>query len=143
MKMIDYKQVTFDSGLYHQLLTLRDTVLRRPIGMVLRPKDTVNDAHIYHFAAMDQNKAIGCVLLEPKSETIIELRQMAILDTYQGKNIGIGLVNYAESFAKSQNFTMIETRARKVVEGFYLKLGYQTFKNEFEDKHTFLMRKSI
>ena len=51
---------------------------------------------------MDQNKAIGCVLLEPKSETIIELRQMAILDTYQGKNIGIGLVNYAESFAKSK-----------------------------------------
>jgi GNAT superfamily N-acetyltransferase len=140
---LDFTDVAFGSSQYKELLDIRNEVLRKPIGMVLRPKDTASDEQEYHLAAFDNAKAIGCVLLRPLDDGAIQLRQMAILDSYRGQNIGAKLVQFAEQVALNKKFKTIETRARKTAEGFYKKLGYISYPNEFEDEHTLKMAKAL
>jgi N-acetylglutamate synthase-like GNAT family acetyltransferase len=143
MMAMDFKEVVFGSSEYKELLDIRNEVLRKPIGMVLRPKDIASDKQEYHLAAFDNGKAIGCVLLRPLDNGSIQLRQMAILDNYRGQNIGAKLVQFAEQIALNKKFKIIETRARKTAEGFYKKLGYISYPNEFEDEHTLKMAKVL
>ncbi len=143
MTNIAYTNIPFGSDEYKALLTIRYEVLRKPIGMELRAKDIANDCNEFHLAAFDDGKAIGCVLLKPLSNSTVQLRQMAILDSYRGKNIGAELVRFAETFAAAKGFTIIETRARKTAQGFYEKLGYTSYADAFEDEHTLMMGKTL
>jgi GNAT superfamily N-acetyltransferase len=140
---ITLREVAFGSDHYRALLTIRDQVLRKPIGMVLRDKDTASDHMEFHLAAFDGDKAVGCVMLKPLGRDAIQLRQMAVLDSYRGRNIGAMLAGYAESFAREKGFGVIETRARRTARGFYEKLGYQSREGEFADEHTLKMIKPL
>lgn len=122
---VHIKEISFGSPEYEAVLDIRYAVLRRPIGMELRPKDTELDDTEFHIAAFDGEAIIGCVLLRPLSATHLKLRQMAVMDSYQGKGIGAALVRFAEGFAARKNFGTIETNARRTAQGFYEKLGYK------------------
>lgn len=140
---IDLREVAFGSDLYRALLAIRDEVLRKPIGMVLRDKDIATDHEEFHLAAFDGGKAVGCVLLKPLGTDTMQLRQMAVRDSHRGRNIGAMLVGFAESFARGKGFCVMETRARRTAEGFYEKLGYQSREHEFADEHTLKMTKPL
>jgi GNAT superfamily N-acetyltransferase len=140
---ISLREVAFGSDVYGALLAIRDEVLRKPIGMVLRDKDTATDHAEFHLAAFDQDKAVGCVLLKPLGKDVIQLRQMAILDSHRGRKIGKMLVDFAERFASGNGFSVVETRARRTARGFYEKLGYHSVEEEFADEHTLKMRKGL
>lgn len=140
---IEVREVVFGSDLYRALLTIREEVLRKPIGMTLRDKDTATDHAEFHIAAFDGDRAVGCVVLKPLGEGVIQLRQMAVVTSHQGRNIGAQLVRYAESFSWSQGFTAIETRAWRSAQGFYEKLGYESREHEFADAHTLKMQKAL
>lgn len=143
--IINIKEVPFGSDSYKTLLDLRYEVLRKPIGMELRPKDTELDSTEYHIAAFDGAEIIGCVLLRPLGGGAIKLRQMAVRDDYQGRGIGAKLVSYAEKLASVRSFTIMETNARKTAQGFYEKLGYRPSGNYFLEVslHTIRMSKSL
>lgn len=140
---IEMREVHFGSALYPVLLAIRYEVLRKPLGMEMREKDVVTDAGEYHLAAFDNGQPIGCVLLRPLSDDVMQLRQMAVLEPYRGKNIGAELAKFAECFAVEKGFKTIEARARKNVQGFYEKLDYESRADEFTDEHTLKMRKSL
>ena len=118
------REVAFGSEDYKALLQIRHDVLRKPIGMELREKDIAQDHEEFHIAAFDSDKAIGCVLLRPIDTDNIRLRQMAVMDKYQGQGIGKKLVAFAEKTAAQKGYKTIETKARKTARGFYEKLGY-------------------
>jgi GNAT superfamily N-acetyltransferase len=140
---IEFREVPFGSAEYKDLLYIRNEVLRRPIGMELRPKDIATDDKEFHLGAFDNGKAIGCVLLRPLSDECIQLRQMAVLGSHRGQNIGAKLVQFAEDFSRQKKYKTIETRARKTAEGFYKKLGYTSHAEKFEDEHTLMMKKPL
>jgi GNAT superfamily N-acetyltransferase len=137
------REVAFGSAGYRELLTLRNEVLRKPIGMALRAKDTASDPGDYHIAAFEGARPVGCVLLTPHENGVVQLRQMAVLDSHRGRNIGAQLVSFAEKIATDRGFTTVETRAWKTAEGFYRKLGYESLEHVFSDEHTLLMRKPL
>jgi len=143
--MISYKEVAFGSDGYQQTLRVREEILRKPINMRLRPKDVEMDDHEFHIAAYDDGKMIGCVLLRPLENEHIKLRQMAVVDGYQGRGIGAGLVTFAEALAHSRGFKNIECNARITAEGFYAKLGYSVLSEPFleVDLYTIKMGKAL
>lgn len=118
------QEIAFGSEDYKALLRIRDEVLRKPIGMQLREKDIALDHEEHHIAAFEKDTVIGCVLLRPIDDKTIWLRQMAVIDAYQGKGIGAQLVEFAETTATKKGYKIIETNARKTAQGFYEKLGY-------------------
>ena len=140
---INIREVAFGSEGYRALLDIRDEVLRKPIGMRLRDKDIASDHAEFHIAAFDGGKAVGCVVLKPLGKDVIQLRQMAVLESHQGQNIGAKLVGHAEALARQKGFSVMETRAWRSAQGFYEKLGYQSREHEFADEHTLKMQKAL
>ena len=119
---------------YQEVYNLRETILRIPIGLSLKDENLSTDAQNTIFVAEDQDKIMGCVMLYPiADEDKIKLRQMAVYDEFQGKGIGRKLVEAAEQYAKEQGYSAIILHARKVSEGFYKKLGYDTTSSEFTE----------
>lgn len=67
-----------------------------------------------------------------EAEKQFQIRGMAVLEEYQKKGFGADLVNYAESFIKSEKGNLIWFNARINAVGFYEKLGYSVIGNAFE-----------
>jgi N-acetylglutamate synthase-like GNAT family acetyltransferase len=119
---------------YPQVYQLREEMLRKPIGLSLKDENLSADAQNAIFIAEHNDAVIGCVMLYPiADEEKIKLRQMAVYDEWQGKGIGKILVDTAENYAKDKGYSAIILHARKVSEGFYKKLGYDTTSSEFTE----------
>ena len=82
-------------------------------------------------AAFDDDKMLGCCMLVPENESIVRLRQMAVLNDLQGKGIGRALMLFAENLARDRGYNKISMHARKNATGFYEKVGYKVVGDEF------------
>ena len=128
VKLIDH-----GSKEYSQMLALRHTLLRKPLGLSFNDaelKDEVNDILIGCF---DDDHLEGCCLLTQAEPQVLRLRQMAVMSGLQGKGIGKILLQFAENIARDRGFKKIIMHARKSATGFYEKLGYKITGDEFEE----------
>lgn len=123
--------IPFDSDDYHKALILRAEILRYPLGLELTPEDTADDHLAYHLGAFLENQLIGHVSLKPLTSQLVQLKQMAIQSTYQGRGIGTQLLQYAENQAIADNFQEVRLHARTHAQGFYSKFGYQIQGEQF------------
>lgn len=126
MSTITIKQVGITGDLYRQVWQLREDILRQPLGLSLKDEDLGDDATDTIFAAIQDEKVIGCVIMHPVSATAVKLRQMAISPEVQGTGVGRLLVNAAGDWAKEKGFSEILMHARMTAAGFYEKLGYRS-----------------
>jgi GNAT superfamily N-acetyltransferase len=111
-----------ENPLYQQCLDIRLEVLRKPLGMEILPEDLQKDADSTHILCTVKGKPAGTVaLLDNK------LRQMAVLDEYQGRGLGAKLVRYLEEIAKAKGIGEIALDARFIAIPFYEKLGYECY----------------
>ena len=134
MEGIVVSRIDINDAKYSQVYNLREEVLRKPIGLSLKDENLSADALNAIFIAEHNDEVIGCVMLYPiADEEKIKLRQMAVYDEWQGKGIGQVLVDAAETYAKEKGYSAIILHARKVSEGFYKKLGYDTTSSEFSE----------
>jgi len=127
------KEIDSLSPEYQGVWDLREEVLRKPLGLSLKNEDLSDDALDIIIIAIDNNKVIGCLMLHPKDDTIIKLRQMAVADTYQRKGIGNMLVEQAEKTARKHGYKEIILHAREVAIGFYKKLNYNIISDTFTE----------
>ena len=125
MEQIVFATVTPADAAYKAVFDLREEVLRKPIGLSLHNEDLSDEVNDYILTATIDNNLAGCLILTPKGNGTLQLRQMAVSPDMQGKNIGKQLVVFAEQFAREQGYTHIMLHARTVAQGFYDKLGYR------------------
>lgn len=112
------------SPAYEEMIRLRYEVLLQPIHVPLsfiKPEKEKNDILIGAYA---QEKLIGCCVLTKIDAHTIQLRQMAVATSYQGKGIGAAIVAYSEKVAQQENFATIMMHARDAVLNFYERCGY-------------------
>lgn len=120
-----FTEAAHGSADYRAACALREKILRKPLGRVLRTEDIAGEESQFHFIAKnDDGSVVGTVTFKPLSDTHAKLRQMAIDDTLHGKGVGRDLVGFAETQLEAKGFRSIETSAREVAIGFYEKLGY-------------------
>jgi len=129
--MLNIRQIEFNSAEYNQSIELRDKILRKPLGMVYTTDFLAAEKDQYHIAAFDNEKIVGVLLLKKIDEQTLQMRQVAVDDTLQGKGIGRQMVEFCEKFSKEKGFAKIILHARKVAVGFYLKLDYKITTDEF------------
>ncbi len=120
------KQITTEDTAYPQMLTLRDEVLRIPIGMSVYDDDLSKDKEDILIIAESDAQLIGCAMLKRINAQTVKLRQMAVSKDWQGQSIGAKIIQKAEEIAITENFRMIELNARENAIPFYEKLGYIT-----------------
>ena len=81
--------------------------------------------------AFDDEQMLGCCMLVQENPSTVRLRQMAVLNDLQGKGIGQALTLFAENIARDHGYKIMSMHARKVVVGFFEKMGYKVKSDEF------------
>lgn len=136
---------------YQEMIKLRDEVLRKPLGLHFTEsylKQEVNDLLIGCFETGEQgeeNYLIGCCVLSPVDEELIQLRQMAVREIKQRRGTGREIMDFAEKKSVENGFTTLMMHARKMAVPFYEQLGYQIVSEEFLEVSIphYEMRKSL
>ena len=130
---VEFKIIEVGSDWHQKEQALRDEVLRRPLGRALSVTDIERDKEGVHFVAVSSGEVVGCAGLYPQGDGVMRLRQMAVSPRLQGQNIGAGLLDFAEGWARENGVTRIETHARMVARGFYERCGYEAYGDVFEE----------
>lgn len=113
------------------MIDLRLKVLLRPIGV---PDSYINEEAEKSdvlIGAWEGETLVGCCVLTPRDETLVQLRQMAVDTSIQKKGIGASIVGFAENVARERSFTRLMMHARNPVIPFYEKCGYSIAGPEF------------
>jgi N-acetylglutamate synthase-like GNAT family acetyltransferase len=116
---------------YEQMKQLRLEVLLRPIGVpetYINPQREKNELLV---GAFDGEKMIGCCVLTAVDSSRLQLRQMAVDTTVQGKGVGARIVSFSENLGRERGFAELFMHARDAVMGFYTKCGYKVRGEQF------------
>lgn len=133
MKSLSFKRITPSDGEYDEVFALRDELLRSPIGLSLLDEDLSDEVNDHILTAWMDNELAACLILSPKANNTVQLRQMAVAEALQGQNVGRQLVVYAEQFAWENGYDCIVLHARTVAQEFYKKQGYTQTSDVFTE----------
>lgn len=125
------KTIEYNSTEYQQMIRLRIKALLEPIGVPVHYIVPENEKNDFFIAAFEENEIIGCCVLTPKENGLIQLRQMAVRSDLQGKRVGAAIIQFAEQLAAENGFTTLMMHARDPVIDFYRKCGYHITGEEF------------
>lgn len=139
------KQIDFASKEYHQMIKLRNEILRKPLHLAFEKEELNKEKDDILIGAFEEDKMLGCCLLTKIDKECVRLRQMAVQDNLQGKGIGASMMNFAENIARDNGYKKIVMHARKTAIGFYEKLGYSVIGSEFVEVSIphFIMEKRL
>ena len=112
-------------------VALRNTVLRKPLGLVLTAAQRSAEHGDHHLAGFRDGRLVGCLVLTPEAGGKVRMRQVAVALDCQRQGIGSALVQYAERYAAEQAYSEITAPARQTAVRFYRKLGYEVLGAEF------------
>jgi GNAT superfamily N-acetyltransferase len=121
------KHGSTENDIYQECLDIRYEVLRKPLNMIIKPEEKEQDKQAVHMLATVDGKAAGTVSLLAG-----RLRQMAVLDGFQGLGLGAKLVIYLEKIASEMGLQEVGLDARFNAIGFYEKLGYECCSEVYE-----------
>jgi N-acetylglutamate synthase-like GNAT family acetyltransferase len=125
------KQIDHSSEDYNKMVALRKQILRQPLGLSFTDEELANEKDEILIAAFDEDIILGCCVLSRINQETIRLRQMAVLDTLQGKGIGASIMTFAENLARDKGYKYMIMHARNTAIGFYEKFGYKAIGEEF------------
>lgn len=82
------KEIAFGSEAYNEEIALRFDVLRKPLSLTYTKEQLEEERTQYHLGVFQDSTLIGCLLLKPFQNGIIQMRQAAVANALQGKGIG-------------------------------------------------------
>jgi predicted N-acetyltransferase YhbS len=121
---VEIAEAPYGSELYRQSASLREAILRAPLGLCLTDAEREDDTLRRHFCATAHGAVVGTVSLKPLDGTTLQLRQMAVAADRRREGIGARLIAHAEDWARSANYRLIVLNARLGADGFYARHGY-------------------
>lgn len=128
-----YRLCEFNSVKYIQSLALRDSVLRKPLGLDFDPKTLGEESSYFTLVAFENDVVVGTCQWFVHREKTIKVRQVAVSDNCRGQGIGRKMNDFIENWCKSSDIERIELHARKVAFGFYEKLGFKSVGEVFQE----------
>jgi len=130
---MEFKLIELTSEAYQQEVVLRNEVLLHPVGLDVQTLDPNSEDSSFHLGAFKNSDLQACLVLSPRADQQIQMRQVAVHKSLQGKGIGKKLVDFSEVFAKEKGFETMFLHARDHAVGFYKKLAYQVVGDYFEE----------
>jgi predicted GNAT family N-acyltransferase len=125
------RQIEHNSNDYKKMVSLRDEMLRKPLGLAFTAEELAREKEDILIGAFEDDELLACCLLTKHPNNCLKLRQMAVTNNIQGKGIGASIMHFAENLARDRGATKIIMNARKTAVGFYQKLGYNVCSEEF------------
>jgi ribosomal protein S18 acetylase RimI-like enzyme len=127
------REIEHNSSEYWATVELRDSVLRKPLGLTLSPEELEAERDSHHLAFFQGNHLAGCLVLRPAGNGDIQMRQVAVAPDLRGHGIGKALVNRSEELALELGYRRMILHAREPAVPFYERLGYRKTGDRFEE----------
>lgn len=119
------KQIDHGTKEYKQMIALRHSILREPLGMSFTEEELEKEKDHILIAAFEEDDMLGCCMLKKIDNQTLQLRQMAVKNNLQGKGIGASIMSFAENISRDRGYRSIIMHARDTAIGFYEKFGYK------------------
>ncbi|RYD78711.1 MAG: GNAT family N-acetyltransferase [Sphingobacteriales bacterium] len=119
------KQIDHGTKEYKQMIALRHSILREPLGMSFTEEELEKEKDHILIAAFEEEDMLGCCMLKKIDNRTLQLRQMAVKNNLQGKGIGASIMSFAENISRDRGYRSIIMHARDTAIGFYEKFGYK------------------
>jgi predicted GNAT family N-acyltransferase len=132
-QIMGLKQIEHGSKEYDQIVALRYSILREPLGLTYDKEDLDKEKDHVHIAAFEDEELLGCCMLSRVDENTMQLRQMAVKNNQQRKGIGASLISFAEKISKDKGCRKIMMHARDSAVFFYEKCGYTVQGAQFSE----------
>jgi predicted GNAT family N-acyltransferase len=117
--------IEFGTPQFGELVSLRDLVLRKPLGLEFKPKDLAEEYNSIHLGCYNEyNELLACLVLKPINHEEVKMRQVAVFPHIQKQGAGTFLVQSSEVVAKAEGFNKIVLSARIPAVPFYTRLDY-------------------
>lgn len=129
--MISYKIIERNSPEYAQEISLRDRVLRKPLGLTFSEEFLAAELDQLHLGMFEDEKLIACILAKNLGEGVFQLRQAAVSPDKQGMGLGKLLMSEIENRLSELGCKKITMHARDSALEFYLKLGYKVIGDQY------------
>src|SRR6478736_5782142 len=85
-------EAPYGSDAYRQALRLRETVLRKPLGLAMSKEELADDEYRRHFCAVAGATVIGSVSFKPLGPHTLQLKQMAVAEERRHETVGARLL---------------------------------------------------
>ena len=121
---MEIRILKYGSEDYLKMVSLRTEILRKPLGLIFTPEQLEKEASDLLIGVFDGSNIIGCCLLTPKKDHVVQLRQMAVDQKVQRMGVGAALLKFAEQTCLEHGFITLMLHARKEAIGFYTRSGY-------------------
>jgi predicted GNAT family N-acyltransferase len=131
MKEFQFKVISHNSPEYVAEVALRHAILRQPLGLSFSADQLFTEADSCHIGCYVDEELVGCLVLKPIDVGDVQMRQVAVAESMQGKGVGRMMVKYSEALAKQQGFRKMVLHARETAIPFYELLGYAKVGNRF------------
>jgi predicted GNAT family N-acyltransferase len=134
MQKIEILEIKYNSTEYWHLVRIREILLRLPLFIRFSTESLQSETNEKIFGIKVDSKWIGSCQYQlfPEIKTA-KMRQVAILNKYQGKGFGKELILTSEQFCKKNGIHKIQCHARVSAIPFYESIGYQCISEEFEE----------
>jgi len=128
---IKFEVVEHRSPLYKKSIYVRYKLLRQPLGLKFTKQQMIEEEDQIHIIGEIGESVIASLVFKPFPDQHLRMRQVTVLEEYQGYGIGKRIVQFSEVIARERGCKEIFLHARKHVIPFYLKLGYKLRGKEF------------
>lgn len=130
---MEFRIIKHGTPEYEEMVRLRSSVLREPIGLRFKPEELAAETDYIHIGCYKNGELAASVIHAPQPGPAVKMRQFAVRADSQREGIGGALLREAERVAKAMGYSEIFFNARSSAIGFYLKHGYKTEGEEFEE----------
>ncbi len=119
-------EIDFATPEYDETVRLRYKILRAPLDLDFSAEELAQEYTDIHLAAYNDAWILrGCLVLTPKPNKVLKMRQVAVDSAVQRTGVGRLLVEQSERLAVAKGFELMELNARDTAVPFYQKLNYQ------------------
>lgn len=134
MQKIAILDIKYNSPDYWELVRIREIILRLPLFMRFTIESLQSESNEFIFGIKFGTKWIGSCQYQlfPEKKTA-KMRQVAILDSFQGKGYGKILISESEKSINKLGINKIICHARVSAIPFYESLHYQCISEVFEE----------
>jgi predicted GNAT family N-acyltransferase len=120
---ITFKIITHGSHEYKKCISLREDILRKPLGLAFTCEELEKEKAHVHIGGFVEDELCATAMLVPEGQRL-KMQRVAVKEDHQGKGIASAMMKFCENYALEKGFKEIYCHARETAVPFYKKNKY-------------------
>lgn len=129
---IHFKIVDFGSDDYKKSVSLREEILRKPLGITFAQAELEWEKDPIHIAGFLGQELCATAVLVPVGNAV-KMQRVVTKSSFQNKGIGSLMMAFCEEYAQKQGYKSVYCHARGTAIPFYLKNQYALEGEPFDE----------